>query len=111
MTRKTVNFGMSSWRNVALFFLSILALQTAILINVYRNAAFPVEDSEFPRETVLLFNSYDTNADGVIDLWEFDAVEQRINEAFFHTVRSKSLIHQYTNISQCKLFTNRDNPV
>ena len=79
---------MSSWRNAALLFLSILTLQTAILVNVYLKAVFPVEDSEFPRETVSLFNSYDTNADGVIDLWEFDAVKQRISETSFEIVRS-----------------------
>ena len=82
-------FIMFSWRNAALFLVSILVLQTAILINVYFNAVFPASDGEFPRETLLLFNSYDTNADGVVDIWEFEAVKQRIGETYLQPVRSK----------------------
>jgi hypothetical protein len=79
---------MFSWRNAALFLLSILVLQTGILINVYLNAVFPASGDEFPRETLLLFNAYDTNADGVLNLWEFEAVKQRISETYLQAVRN-----------------------
>lgn len=78
---------MFSWRNAALFLLSILVLQTGILINVYLNAVFPASGDEFPRETLLLFNAYDTNADGVLNLWEFEAVKQRISETYLQAER------------------------
>ena len=84
---------MSWWRNASLFLLSILVLQTAILINVYYYAVFPVVHDIFSREseTLFLFNSYDENADGFIDLFEFEAVKQRITESetFLEFVRLK----------------------
>ena len=73
---------MFSWRNATFILLSTLVLQTAILIHLYYNAVFPVLDGEFPTETLLLFNSYDTNADGFVDIWEFEAVKQRISETY-----------------------------
>ena len=70
------------WRNTTFILLSTLVIQTAILIHLYCNAVFPVFDGEFPAETLLLFNSYDANADGFIDIWEFEAVKQRISETY-----------------------------
>jgi hypothetical protein len=78
---------MFSWRNVAFILLSILVLQAAILTHVFYSAVFPVLDGEFPTQTLLLFNSYDANGDGVIDIWEFEAVSQRLSETHVQHVR------------------------
>lgn len=72
-----------------LFLLSFVLLETSVLINLYLTAVFPRSGDEAgtSAETVRLFTSYDTNGDGVIDLWEFEAVRQRIDEGA-QTVRN-----------------------
>lgn len=72
-----------SYTLAVLVLVSFVVLETSVLINVYFNAVFPQTSDDKPTlwETQRLFASYDTNGDEVIDLWEFEAVKQRIDEA------------------------------
>lgn len=72
-----------SYTLAVLVLVSFVVLETSVLINIYFNAVFPQTSDDKPTswETQRLFASYDTNGDEVIDLWEFEAVKQRIDEA------------------------------
>lgn len=71
---------MFSWRTATLLLLSILVLETAILIDVYFNAESTVTEGKLLPDTLSQFKSYDTNADGVIDVLEFEPIQRRISD-------------------------------
>ena len=73
---------MELFKAVVLFLVSFIVLETSILINLYSTAVFPHSgvNTSLSSGTQRLFAAYDTNVDGVIDVWEFEAVKQRLNE-------------------------------